>query len=350
LSLRGHADTAAFVAAFAGSHRYILDYLVEEVLAQQPAELQTFLLRTSILSRLTRPLCDAVAQTRCETWGLVDGQSLLGRLEAANLFTIALDDERRWYRYHHLFADCLRARLARAEPDLVPQLHRRAAEWYVRSALLPEAIEHALQAGEPEYAAGLMEQAALDLQARSEFTTVRRWLEALSADVLERHASLCVDYGWALLDAFEPEPAQRWLARPSDGSLPPMLRALRAALLARLSWVHGEPGQVRRFAAAALAVLSEPRLAEGVRDRNLPAVLAAFAALQLAEALRLQGELRQANQTFRDALRRVERATSDARLFVVLGAAEVGLGRTQYERNDLEAAEQHLRRGRGEPA
>src|SRR5205823_5568925 len=135
-------ETAAipgFIAAFAGSHRYIVDYLADEVLRQLPEEVRTFLLRTAILDRLCGPLCDAVTGGR-------DGQAMLERLEQANLFLIPLDQERRWYRYHHLFADVLRYRLQHVQPALEPELHGRASRWYAQQDLSGEAVHHALAA------------------------------------------------------------------------------------------------------------------------------------------------------------------------------------------------------------
>jgi LuxR family maltose regulon positive regulatory protein len=133
LSLRDRPDAAAFVAAFAGSHRYLVDYLADEVLARQPAAVQRFLLDTAALDRLSGPLADAVT-------GRGDGQAMLERLERANLFTVPLDDDRHWYRYHHLFADFLRARALADMPERLPDLHRRAAAWFERAGMVPDAI------------------------------------------------------------------------------------------------------------------------------------------------------------------------------------------------------------------
>src|SRR5207302_8734252 len=127
--LQGRADLSAFIAAFTGSHRFVLDYLSEEVLARQDASVQQFLLHTSILERLSGPLCDAVT-------GQEESQAMLEALERANLFVGALDDERRWYRYHHLFADLLRSRLQQSMPALIPELHRRASTWYEQHDLI----------------------------------------------------------------------------------------------------------------------------------------------------------------------------------------------------------------------
>ena len=151
LSLRGHDDAAAFVAAFTGSHRYVLDYLAEEVLEGQDEQLRTFLLETSVLERLSGPLCDAVT-------GRQGSQALLEQAERAGLFLIPLDEVRGWWRYHHLFASLLRARLQEEQPGRAAQLHRNAAAWYAGHGLADDAIGHAVAAGEMLWAARIIEQ------------------------------------------------------------------------------------------------------------------------------------------------------------------------------------------------
>ena len=151
LSLRGHDDAAAFVAAFTGSHRYVLDYLAEEVLEQQDTQLRTFLRETSVLERLSGPLCDAVT-------GREGSQALLEQVERAGLFLMPLDEVRGWWRYHHLFADLLRARLQQKQPGRAGQLHRNAAAWYHEHGLADDAVRHAVAAGEMTWAARIIEQ------------------------------------------------------------------------------------------------------------------------------------------------------------------------------------------------
>jgi LuxR family transcriptional regulator, maltose regulon positive regulatory protein len=151
LSLQDRPDPQGFLDAFGGSHRYVLDYLSEEVLARQPERVQQFLLESSILERLSGPLCDAVT-------GHTDSQALLERVERANLFLVPLDEERRWWRYHQLFADLLRARLLQLQPERVAELQRRAAGWCERQGLVGEAIGHGVAAGDPALATRLVEQ------------------------------------------------------------------------------------------------------------------------------------------------------------------------------------------------
>ncbi len=163
---------AQFVEAFTGSNRYVLEYLSEEVLQQQPEEIQSFLLYTSLLDRLNGPLCDAML-------GKDDGQAMLKQLERANLFIVPLDDEQRWYRYHTLFAGVLRSRLQHAQPKLVPELHRRASAWYEQHEMLAEAVQHALAASDFEHAADLIEQSYHAIAVRGQVRTVLGWLNML---------------------------------------------------------------------------------------------------------------------------------------------------------------------------
>jgi LuxR family maltose regulon positive regulatory protein len=167
LSLRGHADPAGFAASFSGSHRFVLDYLADEVLDGQPEHVRAFLLETSVLERLTGELCDAVT-------GRAGSQAMLAGIERAGLFLVPLDEVRGWWRYHHLFADLLRARLQAEQPGRVPALHRAAAAWCEEHDLAGDAVRHALAAGEAAWAARLVERHVEELLGRSEGVTLRR--------------------------------------------------------------------------------------------------------------------------------------------------------------------------------
>jgi LuxR family maltose regulon positive regulatory protein len=201
ISMQGHKDATGFIKTFTGSHRFVLDYLVEEVLQQQPESIKTFLLRTSILERLCGPLCDAV---------LLDpsapGQETLEYLERANLFIVPLDNERRWYRYHHLFADLLRQRLHQSaasstgdEVRDVAELHTRASIWCEENGLEIEAFQHAAAADEVERAAHLVEGGGMPLHFRGAVAPVLSWLESLPTTELDARPSLWVIYASALL-------------------------------------------------------------------------------------------------------------------------------------------------------
>ena len=189
ISMQGHADISRFVKSFTGSHRLVLDYLIEEVLNQQPENVQTFLLQTSILDRLTGSLCDALT-------GHDNGQAILEMLERANLFIIPLDEERRWYRYHHLFADLLRQRLQQkgdGEIDIA-ELHVCASQWYENNGLEIEAFQHAAAANDFERAERLIEGNGMPLSFRGVVTPVLDWLESLPKTILDSKPSLWITY------------------------------------------------------------------------------------------------------------------------------------------------------------
>jgi LuxR family maltose regulon positive regulatory protein len=206
LSMQGRSEVEAFIQAFSGSHHYVLDYLAQEVLRRQPVAFQDFLRQTSILERLSAPLCDAVLGVgKSVDWDQsFNSQSTLEQLEAANLFIIPLDSERRWYRYHHLFAEFLNQQLCQVRPDLVPILHRRASTWHAEQGLGVEAIEHALSAHDFERAASLIEAEAEATLMRSEIATYLAWVDALPDEVVRSRPILCLYHAWALLLATRP--------------------------------------------------------------------------------------------------------------------------------------------------
>lgn len=191
LSMQGQEERTGFIAAFAGRHHYIADYLVDEVLKRQTEDVLSFLLQTSILERLCGPLCNKVT-------GGADGQAMLERLERANLFVVPLDDERRWYRYHHLFADVLRARLRRTLPASESELHLHASQWYEEAGLTNEAIEHALAVEDFARAARLIDPIAQGMVNRFEVFTLGRWIESLPDTLLFQHPRIAILYAMTL--------------------------------------------------------------------------------------------------------------------------------------------------------
>ena len=221
LSLQGRDDAAGFIARFAGNDRYIVDYLVEEVLKHQPDPVRGFLLHSAVLDRFTGPLCDAVT-------GRDDGSRMLTALERANLFIVPLDDRREWYRYHHLFADVLRAHLLSEQPEQLPLLHQRASLWYESQDLAEEAVGHALAALDFDRAAHLMELAVPAIRQNRKEAMLIGWLKALPDDAVRRSPVLSVFSGFMLmvsgdLHGVEPrlDDAERALAAVPDGAAPP---------------------------------------------------------------------------------------------------------------------------------
>lgn len=312
LSMAGRVDVPGFVKTFRGSHRFILDFLVEEVLDQQSLEIQDFLLQTSILELMTAPLCDAVT-------GRDDSQTMLSNMEQANLFLVPLDDERRWYRYHHLFADLLRSRLEQARPDLLPTLHHRAGKWYESEGQIVEAMGHALQSGDIDWIEHLVAANALAVIYHGELATALGWLDALPAEVTRSRPRLCVAHAWALayagqLDGIEPllQEAERALANqdeqrtalapgPADGrQTEGHITAIRAYVAA----LRGDWSPAAELARAALHRLPEADL-----------TVRGWTALVLGCALRSQGHLAAAAQAFAEAIA-ASRAAGDSNLGV----------------------------------
>ena len=172
VSLQGREDVHEFIRAFTGSSRYIFDYLVEEILNRQEQDVQEFLLKTSILERLSAPLCNTLL-------GHTNSQSILNRLEKTNLFLVSLDDERIWYRYHRLFADLLASSLREAHSEIVPELHRRACAWFEENGFLAEALAHALAADDLDRLATLVERYAFTIMEAYEASSLLNWLNSL---------------------------------------------------------------------------------------------------------------------------------------------------------------------------
>ena len=301
LSLRALDDVDAFIGAFTGSHRFILDYLVEEVLANQPEDSREFLLDTSILDRLTGPLCDAVT-------GRDDGHQMLEDLDRGNVFLVALDDRRQWFRYHQLFADSLRARLSAGHPDRVPALHSAARQWHEGRGDLAAAIPHALAAGDSEGAADLVELALPGLRRRREDRVLRGWLQSLPHDVLRSRPLLATFQSWTRLSEGDLDGVEAWL---DDAE-----RALEAREEVALS----------RQVPAALAEACRERDTEA---RALPATIAVYRAA-VAQA---RGDV---GATVTNARRALELA--GPRDHLSRGAATGFLGLSAWAKGDLHAA------------
>ena len=366
VSMQGREDIAGFVRAFTGSSRYILDYLVEEVLQRQTDSVQAFLLQTAILDRLTGPLCDALT-------GQDDGQATLDRMERSNLFIVPLGEERRWYRYHHLFAELLLQRLHEAYPDQVPILHRRASEWYEQNGLAAAAIDHALSAGDLERAAYLIEQAAEPTLMRSEFATFLSWVEALSDDVIRTRPLLCIYHAWALVlsghpldaaesrlqDAIEADMEnsvagevaafRAWTAalrgdtRHSTELSQRALELLPAESLFLRSIVAGSLGLVYMWSGDIVAAFQAFEEAARIGQKAGNLMVAAIALRRLAQLRVMQGRLSEAKAFCEQALGLT--VDGRGRRLPIAGLVLIVLGELLREWNDLEAAARHLIEG-----
>jgi LuxR family maltose regulon positive regulatory protein len=333
LSLRGQADAAAFVAAFTGSHRYVLDYLGEEVLECQPEQLQTFLLETSVLERLSGGLCDAVT-------GRAGSQALLEQVEQAGLFLLPLDDVRGWWRYHRLFADLLRTRLQQ-EPDRAARLHRNAAAWHEQHGLADEAIRHAVAAGEMTWAARLIERYFDAVyRLRGEPATIQRWISALPAGLLQSRPRLLLAQAQLAAAASRMEAVQRFadaaeraFAAAADEPFEPSVgraSSLLANIPAHIALCRGFAAQYRGDAEATAAFASRARAELGEGDRLLD--YETHCDLAVAEWLR--GRLAAAEQALVPSIA----GWADRPIFVAWGRHL--LGRVQRARGRLDAAVQ----------
>ncbi len=237
VSMQGHQDTAGFIKSFTASHRFVLDYLVEEVLQQQPERIQTFLLRTSILNRMCGPLCDALLLDPSAS-----GQETLDHLEHANLFIVPLDSERRWYRYHHLFGDLLRRRLGK--PPELPDYHLRASEWYEANNDLAEAFNHALATGDFERAARLAEAAWPDMERGFQTAVWLGWVKKLPDAVVVPRPRLCVLLGRAMTDVGDVNESETWLQNAERALARTQVEDESRTLPATIALIRGDNAQI----------------------------------------------------------------------------------------------------------
>jgi LuxR family maltose regulon positive regulatory protein len=373
LSMQGSADVRRLVASFAGDHRYVLDYLMDEVFAQQPDDVQDFLLKTSILERFSAPLCDAVA-------GRDDSRRVLLSLEQSNLFIVPLDQSRQWYRYHRLFADLLRHRLSQSPPFIpsagggdregVKALHRRASRWYAENGFPADAVRHALAASDWEEAASLIVGASGDMLKRGEAITLLGWYQALPDEMVFADPQLCLEYSWPLILTEQVKAAEPYLAHAERVALEHEIRPLLGGIAVAKAYVArlcGDNAQVIELSEQALSLLPRDELS----GRSI-------VALNLGMAQWYRGRMADAEQALKEAQRaghgsgneyvrwtavlfsnRIQTAQGKSRQAVesyrqmieqggqlpVVGLAHFDLGRLSYEWNELIAAADHLQRG-----
>jgi LuxR family maltose regulon positive regulatory protein len=379
LSLRGQADVAGLVADFSGSHRYVLDYLAEEVLDRQSEQVREFLLETSVLDRLSGALCDAVT-------GRTGGQAMLEQIEQANLFLLPLDEVRGWWRYHQLFADLLRVRLQQQQPRRVPALHRAAAAWCDHQGLADDAVRHALNAGDTALAAQLIERHFDAYFRPGERATIQRWLAALPQELIQSRPRLSLVQAWMALvggnvTAVGPalDAAERVSAdgpeeafAPSVGVGGSQLANVPASIaLARAFVTHlrGDAEGTAAFASQAQAAIGEGdwilalvtrwqlaaadwlggRLAAA--ERGFASVIAACRAAGerglaaaschlLGQVQRARGRLDAALATYQQVLEITAPPGQPA--LPAAGIAYVGMAEVAYQRNDLDAAGRYV--------
>ena len=378
LSMKGQQDIHRFIQAFAGDHRYIVDYLVEEVLQRQPEPIRNFLLQTSILERLNGPLCDAVTLQ-------LESKARLENLQRSNLFLIPLDDKWYWFRYHHLFADVLRMHLTAEQPDLVSDLHKRASEWFGKNNLIADAIRHALAANDFECAAELIERAIPVMRQSRQEPTLLGWLKALPDELFQNHPVLNVNYVGMLMQNGQfggvesrLQEIEQWLATPEGSRRPPVYvdeedfqrlpssvhmyraaialaqgdtvnstkhaakvlelaredddfpRGAASSLLGLASWTDGDLETAHQIYSDGMAHLHKVGFISDVVGGSVVQ----------ADIRIIQGRLREAMSIYERGLQLATKQGEPA----LRGAADmhVGMSDLYCEHNDLDTAEQHL--------
>jgi LuxR family transcriptional regulator, maltose regulon positive regulatory protein len=390
LSMQGLDDIDGFMHAFTGSNRYILDYLTDEVIDRQPLVLREFMLRTSILERMCAPLCSVlwddlqIQQQAQSPLSVLDSQALLEQLEATNLFLLPLDNQRHWFRYHHLFAEVLRHRLRRTQPEQVALFYQRASAWCEQAALWDEAIGYAFAAKDFDQAARLLAAIGLSMVVETNLGKLLRWVAQVPADVRQAYPRLTIAYVWALLWAGQLEMVEPLLqqaqARPDN---PPFVVAHAAAMRSFLASLRGDLTTARRWAQEALRVPTqsddvtidvtmqmvrgialvalgdtyrllgdltaagvtyEEAIPLNVQMKNLYAALGAV--WSLGDIAQAQGQLQRAADIYRDGLAmahrfQVEQGLGDA---LVTHFIHLQLGAVLYQANRLDEAAQHLER------
>jgi LuxR family maltose regulon positive regulatory protein len=333
----GRAEAAAFVAAFRGSHHFVLDYLVEEVLNRQPGYVQNFLLCTAVLTRFCAPLCDAVLQDNA-------GQETLAYLERANLFIVPLDNERRWYRYHHLFGELLRQRLHQQEPALVADLHIRASIWYEANNLELEAFDHAAAAHDVERAERLLEGSGMPLLFRGAVRPILKWLGALPTAVLNAHPALWVTYASALLFITQTAGVEERLQAAEAALQGRELDEKTRDLIGHIATIRATVAVTRHDLET--IITQSRRALEYLHPHNLPVRTAANWALGYAH--HLQGDRAAAGQSYADAIA----ISQTIGHYIIHLMATIGLGNIQEMETRLPAAAETYRRAlelAGEP-
>jgi LuxR family maltose regulon positive regulatory protein len=336
--MQGHEDVRGFIESFAGTNRYILDYLTEEVLQRQSQNVRSFLLDTCILDQLSGPLCDAVTHR-------ADSQAILGQLDRANLFLTPLDDARKWYRYHRLFGDLLRGYLGERQPDQVAELHRRASAWYEQNGFVNEAIDQALDVPAVERAARLIEQAGPSLVLRSESATLLNWIGHLPDDLIQTRPFLCLIHAAALMTMGKVESGNARLAQVDDARLDPQARGMATVLRAAMPLLRADVPHAIESARAALETAGASIADSADPQSEFKTAVTLYLTVILAELQATAGQLRAEASTCRRGIEIGQSLTLSNPWAIILGFLHYQLAELLYEWNDIGAAEQHAAQG-----
>ena len=386
LALQGQSNTNAqndaanFIHAFTGSHRFVMDYLIEEILQQQSEQVHHFLLHTSILARLSAPLCDAVTEQG-------NGKEMLQSLERSNLFLMSLDDNRHWYRYHHLFADVLRTYLLEEYPAVIPDLHLRASKWFEENDLYADAIRHAFAATDFEQAAILAERSWQTMDGTFQFATWLDWVRKIPDALIQMNPVLCTQYASALSDAGELEVSESWLIAAESclesedvamsqkmivdedqfRSLPARIALIRAGN----AQIQGNISDTKKYAELALKLTPENDFmgrAQAIAElgfinwmsgdldaaretmsvwiesmQQVGNMMFSFASyFAVADMLTEQGRLREAMRTYQHAIQQVSEDDPDAQR--IISIHYLGLAMLYHEVDDGESFSNYLQR------
>jgi LuxR family transcriptional regulator, maltose regulon positive regulatory protein len=380
LSMKGRDDWHEFIIAFSGSHRYVIDYLMDEVMSRQPENIGVFLRRTSILDRFCAPLCEAVVDTEMES-----NEEILSYLERSNLFLIRLDDHRKWYRYHHLFAEFLRQRLRQEEPEHIPDLYRRASQWYETEGMVDDAIRYALAGRDVEGATRLVDGIAAALVQRRECSKLKNLIKQLPSAQPHDYPMLCIWHAWALLflgDLDTVEPVLR-IAESNRDKAPKVpinsyAAIVRACLANRMGEFHKAIYLIEQafeflteastdqysliYRGAAILWLGINHRALGDLDKargfffesaslneEAGSIYGALAAVnQLADVAVIQGQLYHAVEIYQRGFQMAQKWMDDQgkglRTLLAMSELHLGFGTLLYEINDLSGAAPHIRR------
>ncbi|MCP5095469.1 MAG: hypothetical protein GY943_07950, partial [Chloroflexi bacterium] len=327
LSLQDHPEPTAFIQSFTGSNQYILDYLLEEVLQHQPPHIQTFLMQTAVLTRLSGSLCNAVVDQD-------DSQEILEQLQQSNLFIMSLDDTREWFRYHHLFADLLIHRLRRTQPDHIVNLHNRASQWYEENGFITDALHHAHAVADYDRATQLIVAHAWQKMSNGEPNTVASWINAMPSEQVHTHPFLAISKAWNLLYLMQFQKIEPYLISASQllndsdsGTEYQYLHGELFAIQARIAHYQGNSPQAIQLAHQALECLK----IENTFVRGLVLTV-------LGDALRDEEKIEAAISAYTDALE-IGQAAGDS--LVLMGVA-YRLGDLYAECGKLQQAESLL--------